>query len=94
MLTCMPGAVALVGSGEFLPAMNQVDAGLLAMTGRARPRVAIVPTASFPDGVDVFERWAAMGVDHFGVLIGSRWFHREERDALPIDENFEVMRLL
>src|SRR5258705_909447 len=68
MLPCMPGAVALVGSGEFLPAMNQVDAALLALTGRSRPRVAIVPTASFPDGVEVFERWAAMGVEHFGRL--------------------------
>ena len=31
----MPGPVALVGSGEFLPAMNHVDTGLLAATGRA-----------------------------------------------------------
>jgi cyanophycinase len=68
MLGHMPGPVALVGSGEFLPAMNQVDAGLLAMTGRVRPRVAIVPTASFPDGLEVFERWAGMGVDHFSGL--------------------------
>ena len=64
----MPGPVALVGSGEFLPAMNHVDAGLLAATGRARPRVAILPTASFPDGADVFERWASLGVEHFGQL--------------------------
>ena len=68
MLRRMPGLVALVGSGEFLPAMNQVDAGLLAATGRARPRVVILPTASFPDGADVFERWAAMGVEHFSQL--------------------------
>jgi cyanophycinase len=68
MLRRMPGPVALVGSGEFLPAMQQVDAGLLAATGRARPRVVIVPTASFPDGADVFERWAQMGVDHFRQL--------------------------
>ena len=34
MLTPMPGPgpIALVGSGEFLPAMNEVDAGLLAAT--------------------------------------------------------------
>jgi cyanophycinase-like exopeptidase len=68
MLRRMPGPVALVGSGEFLPAMNHVDAGLLAATGRARPRVAILPTASFPDGPDVFERWASMGVEHFSQL--------------------------
>ena len=38
------------------------DAGLLASTGVARPRVAILPTASYPDGEEVFQRWAAMGV--------------------------------
>jgi len=34
MLTRMPGPVALVGSGEFLPAMASFDADLLASTGR------------------------------------------------------------
>ena len=37
-------------------------------TGRPRPRVAILPTASSPDGEEVFDHWAAMGVDHFGAL--------------------------
>jgi cyanophycinase len=64
----MPGPVALVGAGEFLPAMAEVDAGLLAATGRSRPRVAILPTASYPDGEEVFARWASMGVAHFGAL--------------------------
>jgi cyanophycinase len=64
----MPGSVALIGAGEFLPAMAEFDAGLLAATGRSRPRVAILPTASYPDGEDVFTRWAAMGVAHFGAL--------------------------
>ena len=64
----MPGPVALVGAGEFLPQMAEVDRGLLAATGRSRPRVAILPTASVPDGEDVFQRWAAMGVQHFSAL--------------------------
>ena len=64
----MSGPVALVGAGEFLPAMLEFDAGLLAATGRAKPRVAILPTASYPDGEEVFTRWAAMGVSHFGQL--------------------------
>ena len=64
----MPGPVALVGAGEFLPSMAEFDAGLLQATGRSRPRVAILPTASYPDGEDVFNRWAAMGVAHFGGL--------------------------
>jgi cyanophycinase len=64
----MPGPVALIGAGEFLPAMASLDEGLLAATGRARPRVAILPTASYPDGEDVFARWASMGVAHFSAL--------------------------
>lgn len=64
----MTGPVALVGAGEFLPAMADIDAGLLASTGRARPRVVVLPTASFPDGEDVFQRWASMGVAHFAAL--------------------------
>jgi len=70
MLSRMPesGPIALVGSGEFLPAMNEIDAALLAATGLRRPRVAILPTASWPDGEDVFRRWASMGVDHFTAL--------------------------
>ncbi|HEX2469367.1 MAG TPA: Type 1 glutamine amidotransferase-like domain-containing protein [Candidatus Limnocylindrales bacterium] len=64
----MPGPVALVGAGEFLPSMAEFDADLLAATGMARPRVAILPTASYPDGEAVFQRWSAMGVTHFAGL--------------------------
>lgn len=64
----MPGPVALVGAGEFLPSMSAFDADLLAATGMDRPRVAILPTASYPDGEPVFQRWAAMGVAHFAHL--------------------------
>lgn len=48
--------------------MAEFDQGLLAATGRARPRVVIVPTASAPDGEAVFGRWAEMGVAHFSSL--------------------------
>lgn len=64
----MSGVIALVGSGEFTPAMAEVDRGLLAATGRDRPSVAIVPTASWPDGETIFMRWVRMGVDHFSAL--------------------------
>jgi cyanophycinase len=64
----MPGPVALVGAGEFTPAMTEIDAELLASTGRTRPRVVVLPTASYPDGEEVFQRWATMGVDHFSGL--------------------------
>jgi cyanophycinase len=89
-----PGPVALVGSGEFLPAMRDIDARLLAATGRSRPRVAIVPTASWPDGEEVFKRWAAMGVEHFTelgaevepVLVRDRFDADDEAHAQAIGE--------
>lgn len=61
------GTFALVGSGEFLPTMDPVDRGLLARLGD-HPSVAVVPTASAPDGDPVFERWLGMGVEHFTRL--------------------------
>jgi cyanophycinase len=64
----MNGVIALVGSGEFTPAMVEVDRALLAATGREAPRVAIVPAASWPDGEAVFVRWARLGQAHFAAL--------------------------
>jgi cyanophycinase len=60
------GALALVGAGEFLPSMRTVDRELLLHSGG--DRVVILPTASAPDGPNVFERWASMGVEHFQAL--------------------------
>jgi cyanophycinase len=64
----MNGPVALVGSGEFTPALEAVDRDLLAATGVRRPRVAILPTASALDGEEVFLRWAEQGRQHFHAL--------------------------
>jgi cyanophycinase-like exopeptidase len=64
----MPGPVALVGAGEFLAPMAEFDRGLLDATGRPRPRVVILPTASAPDGEATFRTWAEMGVEHFAAL--------------------------
>jgi cyanophycinase len=64
----MPGPIALIGSGEFTSALEPVDRALLAATGTAHPRVAILPTASVPDGEEVFQRWGRMGRDHFHAL--------------------------
>jgi cyanophycinase len=89
-----PGPIALVGSGEFLPAMDEVDAGLLAASGRPRPRVAVLPTASWPDGEEVFRRWASMGAEHFTrlgaevepVLVRDRFDADDDRYAAAIGE--------
>lgn len=67
-LVAVPGPVALVGAGEFLPGMAAFDRDLLAAIGRARPRVVILPTAAAPDGEPTFRRWAEMGVEHFAAL--------------------------
>jgi cyanophycinase len=48
--------------------MADFDASLLATTGQSRPRVVIVPTASWPDGAEVFHRWATQGAAHFTSL--------------------------
>lgn len=55
----------LAGSGEFTPAMNELDADLLASLG-AHPRVAIVPTAAGLE--DTPPTWARMGTEHFAAL--------------------------
>jgi len=64
----MDGTIALVGSGEFTPSMEAVDRALLVATGRDRPRVVVLPTASWPDGEETFRRWAAQGEAHFAAL--------------------------
>ena len=53
-----PGPVALVGSGEYLPVMADVEALLLA--GRP-PRYVQVPTAAAPEGDASLDRWVALG---------------------------------
>ena len=52
------GPVALVGSGEYLPVMAEVERGLLA--GRP-PRYVQLPTAAAPEGPDSLARWTALG---------------------------------
>lgn len=81
----MPGLIALIGSGEFTAAMLDVDRALLAATGRSRPRVAIVPTASWPDGEATFRTWIAQGCAHFGDL-GAEVEPVELRDREDADD--------
>lgn len=59
------GPLALVGSGEFLPAMREVDRGLLA--GRA-PTVAVIPTAAAPEGDRRLRHWVDLARRHFDEL--------------------------
>jgi cyanophycinase len=54
--------IALVGSGEFLPQMAEVDRLLL--EGRS-PRVAILSTAAGEEGSASVNRWLSQGEAHF-----------------------------
>ncbi len=79
----MNGLIALVGAGEYLPVMEDVDRHLLAsvkVDGRA-PRVVCLPTAAGQEGSESVERWSRMGEEHFRAL-------GAEVNAIPIiDKN-------
>ncbi len=63
-----PGALALVGSGEYTDAMLETDAALLATIGGASgARVVLLPTAA---GLEANgpSYWNALGQQHFGKL--------------------------
>lgn len=55
----------LMGSGEFEPWSEEAERA--ALEGRPAT-VAIVPTASAPEGDAVFERWARMGLEHHAAM--------------------------
>jgi len=66
----MNGLIALLGSGEYLPVMNEVDRYLLDslnITGR-KPRVVCLPTAAGREGDGSIKRWSNMGLEHFQKL--------------------------
>ncbi len=57
----------LLGSGEFEPWSAAVDQWLLERA-QGDGTVLILPTASAPEGDDVFDRWGTMGLRHFASL--------------------------
>lgn len=66
----MNGLINLVGSGEYLPVMKEIDRHLLdslSLNGR-KPRVACLPTAAGKEGDSSVNRWLNMGVQHFREL--------------------------
>lgn len=66
----MNGLINLVGSGEYLPVMDDVDRYLLdrlPLSGQ-KPRVACLPTAAGREGDSSVNRWLTMGVQHFEEL--------------------------
>jgi len=59
------GPVALVGSGEFLEAMADIDLGLI--EGRSR-RAVFLPTAAAEEGADRVQYWVDLGIAHYTGL--------------------------
>ena len=60
--------LALLGSGEFLPWAQDVDRWLAENATASSERALIIPTASAPEGADVFERWSEMGRAHYRAI--------------------------
>lgn len=57
----------LLGAGEFLPWSEDAERNVLRLTRRTGA-IAILPTASAPEGDAVFDRWGRMGLDHYAQV--------------------------
>ncbi len=63
------GALALLGSGEYTPAMDRLDRALLAgSSALGPPRVVVLPTAAGMEEPSSPQQWTRRGLDHFGRL--------------------------
>lgn len=63
------GPIALVGSGEYLPVMDETDRALLQQVGGpAEARVVVLPTASGLEEPSSPQRWVRLGIEHFTRL--------------------------
>lgn len=58
---------ALLGSGEFESWTDEIDRWLL-RRARGDGSALILPTASAPEGAEVFDRWGRMGLEHYRRL--------------------------
>lgn len=84
----MTGPLALVGSGEFTPAMRATDEAMLdAVVAAGFERaVAVVPTAAGPEGDAVVARWLRLAHEHYADL---------DAEVLEVDvrDRHDAMRL-
>ncbi len=64
----MSGAIALLGSGAYLDALNDLDRQLLLETNCARPRVVCVPTAAAQFGPRSLRHYVCISREHFQQL--------------------------
>jgi cyanophycinase len=57
----------LLGAGEFLPWSGEAERHVLEVAHRDGP-IAVLPTASAPEGDPVFDRWGGMALEHYAQL--------------------------
>ena len=71
MVDNQPGAIALVGSGEYLPQAQALESELLRLAiSRGKPNIFIqIPTAAGREGADSLNFWRSRGADQ-GARIG------------------------
>lgn len=78
----MAGTLALVGAGEFLEGMSEVDRHLMQRVPGGQARVIILPTAA---GLEDTTPWTDMGVAHFRRL-GAAVDHAHVIDRRSADD--------
>lgn len=61
----MTMVLGLFGSGEFLPWAQEVDRFLLDRARSGDGSAVVIPTASAPEGEEVFQSWIAKGLRHY-----------------------------
>lgn len=59
--------LALVGSGEYLPPIEELDRNLIARLSEP-PRVVCLPTAAGKEGPERIDYWMRLGTEHFARL--------------------------
>jgi len=66
----MNGLIALLGSGEYLPVMDEVDKYILSHSTVNGNKACVVclPTAAGREGHESVNRWSRMGIEHFTRL--------------------------
>ncbi|MCA1707274.1 MAG: Type 1 glutamine amidotransferase-like domain-containing protein [Actinobacteria bacterium] len=79
------GVFGLLGSGEFDPWAEEVDRWLLDQATSGSRRVLIAPTASAPEGDEVFNKWGSKGLEHYRRL-------GFEAQVLPLKTRDDAMR--
>jgi cyanophycinase len=64
----MHSRLALIGGEEFADGFEDVHAGLLKDTGRARPRLVFLPSCAADDGDEAIEYWCNTAREQFTAL--------------------------